>query len=160
MTEALKFIHLVSLVVWFGSIIFFSFFAAPAIFKSLSREEAGRVVGLIFPKYYIVGYVCGFLSISSLFILGNMDGGTLPTVRFYLLIFMAVVVLYSGIFVGGKARKIKARLRDSDNPPSAEEKPALMKEFGKTHRISMILNLIVFLSSLAVMYMTSQSLGF
>jgi len=40
-----RFLHLFSLVVWQGSIIFFSFFTAPAIFKSLPREEAGDVVG-------------------------------------------------------------------------------------------------------------------
>jgi hypothetical protein len=31
---------------------FFSFMAAPSIFHVLAREEAGKVVADIFPKYY------------------------------------------------------------------------------------------------------------
>ncbi len=158
MIESLKFIHMASIVVWVGSIVFFSFFAAPSIFRSLSREEAGKLVGLIFPKYYMVGYVCGFLSIASLFILGNYEGSRLPEVRFYILIFMAVVTLYSGIFVGGKARRLKVQIKEAGE--DKEKLGKLRKEFGKTHRVSMILNVTVFLSSLVLVYLTSQSLSF
>lgn len=160
MIESLKFIHMASIVVWVGSIVFFSFFAAPSIFRSLSREEAGKLVGLIFPKYYMVGYVSGFLSITSLFILGNMEGSSLPEVRFYILIFMAVVTLYSGIFVGGKARRLKVQIAEAKDGDNKEKMGLLRKEFGKTHRVSMILNVTVFLSSLVLVYLTAQSLSF
>lgn len=163
MVETFKFIHLASIVVWVGSIVFFSFFAAPSIFRSLSREEAGKLVGLIFPKYYMVGYVSGFLSITTLFYLGNMDGSILPETRLAILVFMAIVTLYSGIFVGGKARRIKAEiqeLKDSTEENNKEKLGGLRKEFGKTHRVSMILNVTVFLSSLVLVYLTAQSLTF
>ena len=47
----LNFIYLLSLVCWIGSIIFFSFFVAPVVFKNLEREIAGDLVGSIFPRY-------------------------------------------------------------------------------------------------------------
>lgn len=59
MTTLIQFFYLLSLVVWIGSIIFFSFFTAPAVFKTLEREQAGELIGIIFPRYYKVGYVCG-----------------------------------------------------------------------------------------------------
>ena len=60
-----NFIYLLSLVCWIGSIIFFSFNAAPIIFKTLDREKAGEVVGKIFPLYYKLGYICCALILFS-----------------------------------------------------------------------------------------------
>ncbi|MCK5237718.1 MAG: DUF4149 domain-containing protein, partial [Deltaproteobacteria bacterium] len=69
--DIFKFVHLLSIVTWVGMLIFFSFVAAPSIFKVLPRESAGDVVGSIFPKYWLLGYLCGALSILSL---GFYDG--------------------------------------------------------------------------------------
>ena len=44
----LRFIYLLSIALWIGGMTFFSFMAAPSIFKVLSREEAGQVVSDIF----------------------------------------------------------------------------------------------------------------
>ena len=60
-----KFFHLMSLVVWIGSIIFFSFFGAPSIFKVLDRGLAGDVVGSIFPKYWMIGYICSPIALGD-----------------------------------------------------------------------------------------------
>ena len=38
----IHFVYILSLVSWVGSIIFFSFFTAPVIFKLLDREKAGK----------------------------------------------------------------------------------------------------------------------
>ena len=62
---AFNFIYLLSLVCWLGSIIFFSFFVVPVVFKTLDREKAGEIVGIIFPRYYKLGYVCGALILLS-----------------------------------------------------------------------------------------------
>ena len=43
----IHFVYILSLVGWVGSIVFFSFFTAPVIFKLLDREKAGEVVGVI-----------------------------------------------------------------------------------------------------------------
>ena len=66
MVTLIHFIHLLSLVMWMGSIIFFSFFAAPAVFRLLDRQKAGEVVGAIFPKYYGLGYICSVLAAATL----------------------------------------------------------------------------------------------
>ena len=57
----INFIYLLSLFCWIGSIIFFSCFVDPIVFKNLKPEKAGELVGIIFPYYYMVGYVCGTL---------------------------------------------------------------------------------------------------
>jgi len=69
MQTTLKFLYSLSLTFWIGSIFFFSMFAAPSIFKILSREQAGNVVSDIFPKYYLVSYACGAVALVSSIIL-------------------------------------------------------------------------------------------
>ncbi|MGH7889857.1 MAG: DUF4149 domain-containing protein, partial [Thermodesulfobacteriota bacterium] len=54
MQTFLKFLYLLSLAFWIGSIFFFSLFTAPSIFKVLPRETAGELVSHIFPQYYMV----------------------------------------------------------------------------------------------------------
>ena len=51
----IHFVYILSLVGWVGSIVFFSFFTAPVIFKLLDREKAGEVGGVNFPRYYFLG---------------------------------------------------------------------------------------------------------
>jgi hypothetical protein len=40
---------------WLGSIVFFSFVAAPALFDELGSERAGDAVNVVFPRYYAFG---------------------------------------------------------------------------------------------------------
>ena len=90
MIHIIRFIHLSSLVVWIGSIVFFSFIAAPCIFKALPRETAGDVVGEIFPKYWLVGYIC---SIAALLTLAYMSAyeKSVPVIKISLLVLMTLI---------------------------------------------------------------------
>jgi hypothetical protein len=59
MGSILNFLELLSIVLWTGAIVFFSFFTAPALFRALGPVEAGKAVRTIFPRYYLLGIVCG-----------------------------------------------------------------------------------------------------
>lgn len=50
---------------WLGSIVFFSFVGAPTTFAVLPREEAGRVVRAVFPRYYDLGLALGVLAVAA-----------------------------------------------------------------------------------------------
>src|SRR5512134_783875 len=65
MTWLVLFVHLMALAAWVGETIFFSFVVAPALFGSLPSAQAGATVGLIFPGYYLLGYVCGVLLVTT-----------------------------------------------------------------------------------------------
>src|ERR1700722_14152284 len=56
-------IYLAALGCWLGGIVFFSFFTAPAVFTVLPRPEAGQLISTIFPRYYMLGYVVGTISL-------------------------------------------------------------------------------------------------
>ena len=43
--QLIKFVHLLGITIWVGSLVFFTLIAAPSIFKNLPRETAGEVIG-------------------------------------------------------------------------------------------------------------------
>jgi len=150
----IKFLHLLSLVVWIGGIIFFSFIAAPSIFKVLPRETAGDVVGDIFPKYWLMGYICSISALTTIMMLSYLERAY-PWVRIGLLVFMTGIVFYSGLVVGANARDVKAQIRIIEDKA---QKEILAAEFKRLHRRSAILNGITLFLGLIVLLITAHSL--
>src|SRR5437773_12582167 len=74
MTAALRFVHLLALGLWLGSVVFFSLVAAPGLFGALPRDAAGRAVSAIFPRYYAFGAACGVTALLSGLLLGARQG--------------------------------------------------------------------------------------
>ena len=149
-----KFLHLMSLSIWVGSIVFFSFFAAPSIFKKLPREAAGDVVGDIFPKYRAIGYASSAVLLVTLAIMMNSEKDSQYS-RPVLLVLMAAIGLYSGLVVGKQAASLKAGMKAS---ALAEEKETLRAEFRKVHAISSILNMSVLALGIAFIFLTAMKL--
>ncbi|HLC18716.1 MAG TPA: DUF4149 domain-containing protein [Thermodesulfobacteriota bacterium] len=152
--DVVRFIHLLSIVLWVGSLVFFSFFAAPSIFKVLPREAAGDVVGDIFPKYWAVGYVSSVLALATLVMISLMEKN-FPAVRVLILSVMTAVTFYSGLSVGTKARAIKAEMRAAEETSAKEE---LGKGFKKVHAISSALNVVIIVLGVALVFFTSRSM--
>lgn len=154
MIVALNFIHLLSLVIWIGMLIFFSLFAAPSIFKVLPRETAGEVVGAIFPKYWMIGYISSIVALGSLIYLAYVQN-TFPAARIAVLIIMTGVTFYSGLVVGARARAIKKEIKAAGTD---EDKARLRGEFKKVHAKSSILNISVIILGVLVVYLTSTAM--
>ena len=145
----INFIYLLSLVCWIGSIIFFSFFVAPVVFKILEREKAGEVVGIIFPRYYKIGYVCGVLVLIALLLNGPAG------LKWCAWGIMMIGTACAGLVVNPKAKILKEQLKVS---PEAE-KPALEARFKTLHSLSVKLNAAVLFTGLWLLWLTSVTLG-
>lgn len=60
MTSALRFLRLLSAVVWIGGIVFFAFVLAPVAFHTLPTvHDAGLVVGACLRVFDFVALICG-----------------------------------------------------------------------------------------------------
>ena len=147
----IRFIHLLSLVVWIGGMIFFSFIAAPSIFKALPRETAGDVVGDIFPKYWLMGYLCSITALATIIILSYIER-SYPLARVGLLVLMTALTFYSGLVVGAKAREVKAQIRMIED---VSKKEILKSEFNTLHKMSTILNISILILGLVVIFLTT-----
>jgi len=145
----IHFIHLLSLVMWLGSIIFFSFFAAPAVFRVLDRQQAGEVVGAIFPKYYAVGYTCSVLAAGTLILSPRgMEG---PPLIF--LTVMAACTFYAGMVINPRARTLKLQMQEQP-----ENREALEPQFRSLHGWSVRLNATVLIFGLGLLWTTAMRL--
>jgi len=144
----INFIYLLSLVCWIGSIIFFSFFVAPVVFKNLEREKAGEVVGIIFPRYYMIGYVCGVLVLGALLLSGAAG------LKWCAWGIMMLGTVSAGLGVNPRAKILKEQLKVS----SETEKSDLEARFKKLHSLSVKLNATVLFAGLWLLWLTSVTL--
>ena len=141
----INFIYLLSLVCWIGSIIFFSFFVAPVVFKTLERDKAGEVVGIFFPRYYMIGYVSGVLVLMALLLNGPAG------LKWCAWGVMMVGTAYAGLVVNPKAKILKEQLKDS----SEAEKSTLEVRFKNSHSLSVKLNGAVLFSGLWLLWLSA-----
>ena len=56
------FIYLLAIVCWLGGMVFFALLTAPAVFTTLPITEAGKVMAVFFPRYYLMGYIAGAIA--------------------------------------------------------------------------------------------------
>ena len=147
----INFIYLLSLVCWVGSIFFFSFFVAPVVFKTLEREKAGELVGIIFPRYYMIGYVCGVLVLVTLLLTGPETVG----LKWCAWGIMMLGTASAGLGVNPGAKTLKEKLKDA----SETEKPDLEARFKTLHSLSVKLNAAVLFAGLWLLWLTSAKLA-
>lgn len=61
-----RFLVIFSLVIWIGSIIFFSFVVAPTVFSALPAQDvAGTIVGRSLGALHRIGLACGVLFLAA-----------------------------------------------------------------------------------------------
>lgn len=135
---------------------FFSFVAAPSIFKVLPRETAGDVVGDIFPKYWLIGYVCGSLALVSIIAVAVSEG-VFPLLRMLVICAMTGAVFYTGLVVGEEARAIKAQVRAERDEQARQ---ALRERFREVHARSSTLNLSILAAGFVLVLLTAVNIGF
>lgn len=147
----ISFIHHLSLVTWIGGMIFLVVIGAPSIFKVLPRDAAGDVLGDIFPKYWIMGYICGIASLVTIVIMSWTGTEQFyPWGRISLLTFMTVLTFYLGLVSAARARKLRLQIRANVDTSMTQ---TLQKKFRSIHRFSVILNVLVLLAGLAVIFL-------
>jgi len=153
LTVILRFIYLLSIALWIGGMAFFSFLAAPSIFQVLPREEAGKVVADIFPKYYWQGIICGAIALLTSVVLGMRERWNwLLIARTIMIAVMLVGVLYSIAILQPKIQAVKAQIPSFE---SLSPTDPLRLEFGRLHGRSFSVNAAVILLGVIVVFITA-----
>ena len=137
----------IAVVLWLGVMGFFAFVVAPAAFTALDREAAGRFVGAVFPRYYLVGAVLGGCALVALVAQRLRDDGRQGDwLGGALVLAMLALTLYAWLAVLPAAQAAKAGHAPAP-PPGAGGVEAL--SFSRLHRLSTILNGAVMLAGMA-----------
>lgn len=130
----LRFLELLAMTLWLGSIAFFSFFNAPVLFRVLGEKDAGQVVRALFPRYYLLGLVCGCLLCGVAAVRGVLwIWSGLATASVLLFALLTLLTLFARQWL---TPRINAA-RDAG--------PARKAEFVSLHKISVRLNGVVLL---------------
>jgi hypothetical protein len=152
MIAVVKWVHLVALGVWLGSIVFFSFCVAPLVFTALPRADAGRLVSAIFPLYYYVGYGGGGIVLLTALLMRNRAAPATRTWAVSAVVagLMLALTLYAGLVVQPRAHALRAQIEGAD-----ETAPAKV-EFDRLHRLAVQLNGSVLLGTLVLAGLASS----
>ena len=158
MITSLKFLYSLSLTFWIGSIFLLSMFAAPSIFKMLTREQAGNVVSDIFPKYYMVSYICGVVALISsiaLIYFWSTFSSTNSIIRISILFIMLGLAIYAGEVNRPESHKVRTEMRGLQE--GSQEYMEIHKEFGQLHRISALTNGTIFILGIALVFLSAYT---
>ncbi|ABB30957.1 hypothetical protein GeomeDRAFT_3240 [Geobacter metallireducens RCH3] len=121
---------------WVGGAALFTFVLTPTIFRTETRDVAGRIVGYLFPGYFRWGLACGAVALLALLLARGKNW--MPAA--VLLVVMLAVTAFQAFHVEPKAALIKQQIPSFETTP--KDHP-MRREFSKLHGISAVCNLSV-----------------
>jgi uncharacterized membrane protein len=155
----LRFLMLLSLVVWIGGLIFFAFVLAPTAFTVLPTTHlAGNVVGRALSKLHWIAIFSGIIFLISSLLYGRMTDGAAHVfaARHVLLCLMLALTLISQFGIMPRMDTLRASLGEVSSVPL--DNPQRM-QFDALHVWSTRVEGAVLLLGLVVVYLTAQQLG-
>jgi hypothetical protein len=154
--STLRFLMLLSLIVWIGGIVFLSFVEAPTAFSvAPTRHMAGTLVGHSLTILHWMGLFAGVIFLGSSMLLSSLaaDSAQPLAARHILVCAMLLLTLVSQFGISPKMATLRAQFGDIDTV--APDNPARI-QFDALHRWSVRLEVVVLLMGLAVTYLTAQ----
>lgn len=156
----LRFLILLSLVVWLGGIIFLAFVEAPTVFSPgllPTRQMAGSIVGRSLELLHYMAIACGIVFLTaSMFYSRMVNGSAKPLAARHLLIaFMLLLTLISQFAITPKMHAIRNEAGVIDNLAVDDLR---RQEFERLHFWSEKTEGAVLLLGLIALYATAQAL--
>ncbi len=155
----LRFVMVLSLVVWIGGLIFFAFVLAPTAFSVLPNTHlAGNVVGRALGKLHWIAIFSGvvFLLSSLLYSRNTSGSANLFAARHVLLYLMLGLTLFSQFWIIPRMDTLRASVTDFASV--AIDNPARI-QFDALHVWSTRVEGAVLLFGLVVVYLTASALS-
>jgi len=153
----LRYLMLLTLIVWLGGLIFFAFVLAPTAFSILpSRHLAGSLVGRSLGTLHWMGIFSGIIFVSCSILYSRLTKGTPHPFagRHVLICLMLVLTLVSQFGIIPRMDTLRASIGEIDSVPP--NNPARM-QFDALHVWSTRVESGVFLLGLVVVYLTAAS---
>jgi uncharacterized membrane protein len=156
-----RFLILLSLVVWVGGIIFFAFILAPCVFHPgilPNRQLAGAVVSRSLGLLHWMGLVSGVVFlVGAIADSGSSTGfASIFAARNMLILAMILLTLFSMFVVSTRMLTLRNDMAFIDNVPHDDPRRV---EFNRLHEWSTRLEGAVLVLGLAVLFLTSRRLS-
>jgi uncharacterized membrane protein len=153
----LRFLMLLSLVVWIGGLIFFAFVLAPTAFSVLpSTHLAGNVVGRALGKLHWIAIISGIVYLITSLVYSRLTYGTvhLFAARHVILCLMLALTLISQFGIIPRMDVLRAQIGDFATAPLNSP---MRVQFDNLHVWSTRVEGAVLLLGLVVVYLTAAS---
>lgn len=155
----LRYLMLLSLVIWIGGLLFFAFVLAPTAFQILpSTHLAGNLVGSALNKLHWIAIVSGVVFLASSLLYSRMSSGTAHpfALRHVLICLMLALTLFSQFWIVPRMDTLRAQAGDFARIPL--DNPARV-QFDALHVWSTRVEGAVLLLGLVVIYLTAGVLA-
>jgi len=154
----LRFLMLMSLVVWIGGIILFALLAPTAFHVLPTRHLAGNIVGAMLGKLHWMGLVSGVVFLISSLLHSRYTDGTAHVfaARHVLIVVMLSLTLISQFGIIPRMDTLRASIGDVSAAPV--DNPERM-QFDSLHGWSTRVEIMVLLLGLVVVWMVAQRLA-
>ena len=151
----LRFLMLLSLVVWVGGLIFFPVVAQTAFSVLPSRHLAGSVVGRSLGILHWMGMISGVVLLASSLLYSRLSGGSTHVfaARHLLVCLMLGLTLISQFGIIPRMDALRASIGEIDSVPP--DNPARM-QFDGLHLWSTRVEMGVLLLGLVAIYLTAR----
>jgi uncharacterized membrane protein len=155
----LRFLMLLSLVVWIGGLIFFAFVLAPTAFQVLPNTHlAGNVVGRALGKLHWLAIVSAIVFLACSLLYSYLTNGTAHVfaTRHILICLMLALTLFSQFWIIPRMDTLRASVADFSTVPV--DNPARV-QFDSLHVWSTRVEGAVLLLGLVAIYLTASALA-
>jgi hypothetical protein len=154
----LRFLMLLSLVVWIGGIVFFAIMAPTAFHLLPTRLLAGTLVGNLLTKLHWIAIVSAVVYLMSSLAYSYIIDGTAHVfaMRHVLICGMLALTLVSQFWITPRMLALRAQVANFDAAATLND--AARVQFDALHVWSTRLEVTVLLLGLAVIYMTASAL--
>jgi len=151
----LRFLMLLSLIVWIGGIIFFSVLAPTAFHVLPTRLLAGTLVGNLLTKLHWIAIVSGVVYLISSMAYSRLTDGTAHVfaMRHVLICLMLALTLLSQFWITPRMHALRAQVASFDTAATLNDAARL--QFDALHAWSTRVEVTVLLLGLLVVYMTA-----
>jgi len=154
----LRFLMILSLVVWIGGLIFFAFVLAPTAFQVLPNTHlAGNLVGRALGKLHWIAIISGIVFLIASLLYSYLTQGTahIFAMRHILICLMLALTLFSQFWIIPRMDTLRASVGDFATVPLSDPQRV---QFDALHVWSTRVESAVLLLGLVVIYLTASAL--
>jgi uncharacterized membrane protein len=155
----LRFVMVLSLVVWIGGLIFFAFVLAPTAFQVLPDTHlAGNIVGRALGKLHWIAIVSGIVFLIASLLYSRLTDGTAHVfaMRHILIVLMLALTLFSQFWIIPRMDTLRASVGDFANVTL--DNPARV-QFDALHVWSTRVEGAVLLLGLVAVFLTASAIS-
>jgi len=152
MNNIWNFCYNLVLSLWVGGISVFTFIITPVIFRSFERDMAGKIVGKIFPGYFMYNLALSVLSLVLLVTVRPLPAK--PGFKLSLILIACAVII--NLFVVFKLHPEIEKLKQEVHSFEVQaDDSSVRKKFRTLHAVSASLNLLLLADGVTLLFISS-----